>query len=595
MFSLKFRSICKVDNDKQKKRPNGSATSTSTDISMRSLPDRNTSSSSSETDQNHNTEITEYLLLEENTEPIDLINLNGSISPDPNSSATPTMCLQPQPSSGKPAQHLSSSVSSCSPKVVRTGQTVKLEKYIDKITDSEILNVNEKLSNFFFGCNIPLQVVDSDHFKNFVRSLRPSYKIPGRKALSTTLLDCAYEKSVESASQSICGGDSVLLIDGWKNTSNNSKMVVTMVHNAKGGHAFVGAWDLTQESETGDKLAEIVEESIEIAKQMYNTTIYAVVSDNAAAMLKMGRTVQIWHSNCSSHTANLLALDILDEDLTRKVKSIITEFKHPDFERALVKKGGTRMQKPIDTRWCTYRDSYACVIKNIHMMRLLIVSDNSFRKIKPDVKQRIFDDEFVQEVADNIAFFDPVCRLINIAQKENASLAEVAHLWIKLSCPETFSKFSEIFEQRKKKALNIYALCAYYLHPKYHDESIKELSVEQLRKVQDFLLSNLEENGVDGLCAFQEKSEIFGTLAAKQIKDPITFWSMVTIHFKSLASLALRLQKIPASSAQIERLFSNWSYVHSRLRNKLTFERSKKLLNVYYTLKHIDTNKSDEY
>lgn len=70
---------------------------------------------------------------------------------------------------------------------------------------------------------------------------------------------------------------------------------------------------------------------------------------------------------------------------------------------------------------------------------------------------------------------------------------------------------------------------------------------------------------------------------------------MVTIHFKSLASLALRLQKIPASSAQIERLFSNWSYVHSRLRNKLTFERSKKLLNVYYTLKHIDTNKSDEY
>lgn len=46
--------------------------------------------------------------------------------------------------------------------------------------------------------------------------------------------------------------------------------------------------------------------------------------------------------------------------------------------------------------------------------------------------------------------------------------------------------------------------------------------------------------------------------------------------------------KIPASTAQLERLFSNWAYIHSDLRNKLSDETSKKLLNTYFTLRSTD-------
>lgn len=48
-------------------------------------------------------------------------------------------------------------------------------------------------------------------------------------------------------------------------------------------------------------------------------------------------------------------------------------------------------------------------------------------------------------------------------------------------------------------------------------------------------------------------------------------------------------------SARIERLFSNWSYIHSSIRNRLTFERSKKLLHIYFSLKITDKNESDDY
>ena len=63
----------------------------------------------------------------------------------------------------------------------------------------------------------------------------------------------------------------------------------------------------------------------------------------------------------------------------------------------------------------------------------------------------------------------------------------------------------------------------------------------------------------------------------------------------ALSKLASKLLRIPASTAQLERLFSNWSYVHNPVRNRLTGERSKKIVHVYYSLKNEDKNKIDEY
>lgn len=228
-------------------------------------------------------------------------------------------------------------------------------------------------------------------------------------------------------------------------------------------------------------------------------------------------------------------------------------------------------------------------------MKLLIVNNDLFKKIKPVVKQLLFDEDFIEDVNESIKLFDPICKLINVAQKTDASLAYVAHLWITLKLPAKFNYFADQLERRKKMGLNIYAICTYYLHPKFHDDSKEHLTKCQLRDAQTFLIENLDNDGVLGLSALQEKSGIFGTLFRKKIEDPIAFWNMVLVHHSSLARLALKLQKIPASTAQIERLFSGWSFVHSPNRNRLTFDHSKKLLTVYYTLKFNDSTISDEY
>ncbi len=49
-----------------------------------------------------------------------------------------------------------------------------------------------------------------------------------------------------------------------------------MLHNAKGCQAFLNAWDVTGDAETGDKLTDIVEESIDMCKCQFDLATAAV-------------------------------------------------------------------------------------------------------------------------------------------------------------------------------------------------------------------------------------------------------------------------------------------------------------------------------
>lgn len=57
---------------------------------------------------------------------------------------------------------------------------------------------------------------------------------------------------------------------------------------------------------------------------------------------------------------------------------------------------------------------------------------------------------------------------------------------------------------------------------------------------------------------------------------------------KELAAFDMNFLKIPASTARIERLFSNFAYEHNDIKHRLSNETSKKLVNVYFTLRSAD-------
>lgn len=109
--------------------------------------------------------------------------------------------------------------------------TQKLSNFVDSMNTKEKNILDIAVAKFFFGCNIPFAVCESDHFRYLLKKLRPSYEPPCRSTLSGTLLDEVFQL-ISNEDRRIIGTEAVILIDGWKNSTANTKNVVTMLHTA---------------------------------------------------------------------------------------------------------------------------------------------------------------------------------------------------------------------------------------------------------------------------------------------------------------------------------------------------------------------------
>lgn len=437
-----------------------------------------------------------------------------------------------------------------------------------------------KLSLVFFCCNIPFRVVESVYFKNLMTKLKPDYKPPSRKYLSNNLLNSIHDKIKKDQKSQLNNTESVLLIDGWKNSVANTKNVVCTIHNATDGKQyFLDSYDLTGESETAVALTEIVEKAVALAKQEFNTDVYAIVSDNASPMISMGNSSNLLYTTCNSHSGNLLAKSLVDSDFAKEVNELLREFKNPGLQKELLSRGGSRMILGCETRWCSYRDSFFCALSNLSLMRDVAKNHVS---LKIEIIQLLEDQEFENKLKQYIAIFDPVCKFINKCQESKCNIADATEMWLKLEMPSDDEMHQYMVQARIKKAIRPIGLAANLLHPVYMGEKLTD---EHIVQACEFLRSQLNPDGINEFEAYADKTGIFSQLHGKHLTDPYVFWTMSEVTSPNLAALAKRLFKIPASTAQLERLFSNWSYVHSVLRNRLSDERSKKLVHIYCALR----------
>lgn len=118
----------------------------------------------------------------------------------------------------------------------------------------------------------------------------------------------------------------------------------------------------------------------------------------------------------------------------------------------------------------------------------------------------------------------------------------------------------------------------------------KKLNAEQRKQVDDYVFEALDADGLESYRLFNSEEGTFASLKRKGITSPKTYWYLALNQgHKNLAMFAIKLLKIPASTCQLERLFSNWSFIHNDNRNRLLPIRSKMLLNISFTLRSNDT------
>lgn len=289
-----------------------------------------------------------------------------------------------------------------------------------------------------------------------------------------------------------------------------------------------------------------------------------------------------------------------------KVVQVQREFRKTGLETRLLKVGGMKAVLPCTTRWTSQRSSCASFLKNLPAMKRVAADDDELPSteqtdcIRPStgVSQILFNDNFVESVKHMLQLLDPVAELTNDCQRSDFSAADAIEKWLSL-LENASEELRGFLENRcdKSNVFNKITITANFLHPVYRG---RKLNSVQTRDVQDFLFEKLDAAGLESSRLYNIGDGTFGALARKNISSPNTYWYYaIQQGHKELGELAMKLMKLPSSTAQLERLFSNWAFVHDDIWNRLHPETSKKLVDVYFTLRandicDLDDIESDE-
>ena len=354
------------------------------------------------------------------------------------------------------------------------------------------------------------------------------------------------------------------------------------MRNVNISHAFLSFTDAALEREDGDTLSKIINGAIEIAKNKYQTDIYAIITDNDSKIICGGRLAKthdgksLWKSTCSSHSGNLLLKSLVDLSLREKLRDIVNIFRDSKLDTLVTRLGGTKLQNFPETRFCFLRDTCESVLKNLNVLQKICLLDDIF--INEQVFELIFNDDFKSELQSTIETLTPICKLINNCQNPLLNVADAVQLWLTFTLPT--DDYNHQIKPRIKKALWPVGYAANLLHPKYLG---RLLDNDQRIQADDFLKENLDEQGKIDLENFFSDTDISSLI--EKCSDAIPFWTLCQYKFPHLSKVAIKLMLIPASTASLEGYFSSWTYVHSTYRNRLKNENSSELVDIYYTLK----------
>lgn len=240
--------------------------------------------------------------------------------------------------------------------------------------------------------------------------------------------------------------------------------------------------------------------------------------------------------------------------------------------------GGSMIYIAGATRWKGTRDEELCFLKNIDYIR--IVAENApLRLISPKLKQLINDEMFEAQVDDEVNKLTPICNFIDKVQSRECLLAEGVHEWLQL---KKYPGKSKSWSDRNDMICTSTSLVAYALHPQFKGQLMNN---KQHQIVATTLFNNgRNEEMFNAYENFRKGIGLFGNSYALDL-SPELYWDLVATESSQLSELALTHISLPSSTASIERVFSMWAFVHDKSRNRLSCDRSEKLIYCYHHLR----------
>lgn len=379
--------------------------------------------------------------------------------------------------------------------------------------------------------------------------------------------------------------------DGWKNSNNGTRNFGTILKilEDKGKTIVLDSIDFTTQQETIVNLIDAtINRLVPLASEKYNVDIIAILTDNAANVTGLREAMNFVNYSCLSHCGNLLMKDYAERDdikqILAKVHIVQTTFKKTALEALIKGKGGKAVYLKGNTRWKYQVSELENYLHNLPYLRE-IVNDIHIQRVSlfnviDEIKETIRDNSFVHEIENILTILKPIAKFIDYTQRDTTTLAKGVQKYFEYD----MNFFPENQVAREKQFFSKAGIVANILHPKFKGRNIMERYNAKYNYHKEHIKRQLTSE--EEKQAFEDYFNDSNTFNEHDIisskEDPANYWSLVADYHPQLAEVALLYARLPASTAELERLFSSWSYVHNKTRNRLTPERSFDMIFCYH-------------
>lgn len=474
------------------------------------------------------------------------------------------------------------------PAKVRKVQGTLTQNIIRTTPDMKV-ELDKSVSRMIYATNSAFRTVEHGTFKDMIDKLRPGYKPPTRYDVGGKYLIEIYEEERAKVKHFLKGETVCMSLDGWSNV-HNDPIVCCTVTTSTAQVFLVDTVDTSGHPHTGEYLYDVAKACIEKTERDFGCIIGSIVTDNAANVNLM-RTLLLERENrtlvaygCSPHLLDLLSEALEFGNIKEHVNAIIKYFRNNHFASAKYKRFGVKkLVSPSGTRWNTMSDCLSVYLENWHV--IFQICDENRDTIDATIRQKVGNIALKRASEELLARLKPVAVALDKTQSDKCTIADSVVIWKRLLTEiEDLNQrnATRIVEDRYEMAVTDTHLLAYLLHPKYRGE---DLTADE--KARAFTCAA----GIPGLMPlivqFEAKVGPFRPerFQADVIELPAAHWWKACRLPDGIAHDFIKsLMTAVAASAGVERVFSSYGIVHSKLRNRLGTEKAGKLVFVFKTM-----------
>ena len=205
---------------------------------------------------------------------------------------------------------------------------------------------------------------------------------------------------------------------------------------------------------------------------------------------------------------------------------------------------------------------------------MIIVAQNE-DLIDTRIRNLIHNVGLFNEVKNLQSQLQPVSVALDKLQSDTRTIADSCEIWLGLLQSPSLAPYSDKARHRFRLTPTHYL--ANLLHPMHRG---KKLESDHTNSAQEILLE-IDVDSVPELLNFMSDSlPIPKTLVHESViskTKPKVWWSSIersnSVN-KTLCQLAMKLLSVPSSSASLERVFSNFGVIQTKLRNRLGLQNA---------------------